>query len=239
MSTRSAEQMREGRGTLTEPGPRLALAQTARSARSLALLRHARRQAPGGQPYRACARIDMASPNMNLRDPAIYRIRFAEHHRTGNTWCIYPMYDYAHPISDALENITHSICTLEFEDHRPLYDWLLERHAEGGFFQRPLPQQIEFARLNLGYTITSKRKLQELVANGNTGRRLGRSAHADHRRACAVAATRRSRFSFFVSGSACRGRTPGSTWACSSRRCAMTSRPVPHARSRCSIRCGS
>jgi glutaminyl-tRNA synthetase len=112
------------------------------------------------------ARIDMGSPNINLRDPAIYRIRFAEHHRTGKRWCVYPMYDYAHPISDALENITHSICTLEFADHRPLYDWLLERLAEGGFFERPLPQQIEFARLNLTYAITSKRKLQELVASG-------------------------------------------------------------------------
>src|SRR5207302_4402290 len=85
------------------------------------------------------ARIDMASPNMNMRDPAIYRIRHAHHHRTGDKWCIYPMYDYAHPLSDALENITHSICTLEFQDHRPFYDWILERLAEGGFFQRPVP----------------------------------------------------------------------------------------------------
>jgi glutaminyl-tRNA synthetase len=115
------------------------------------------------------ARIDMASPNLNLRDPALYRIRFAEHHRTGSTWCIYPMYDYAHPLSDALERITHSICTLEFESHRPLYDWLLERAAECGFFERPLPRQIEFARLNLTYTITSKRKLQELVQTGRVG----------------------------------------------------------------------
>ncbi len=105
----------------------------------------------------------MTSPNINLRDPALYRIRLAEHHRTGRTWSIYPMYDYAHPISDALENITHSICTLEFEDHRPFYDWLLERLADGGYFAPPLPQQYEFSRLNVTYCITSKRKLQELV----------------------------------------------------------------------------
>jgi glutaminyl-tRNA synthetase len=111
------------------------------------------------------ARIDMRSPNLNMRDPALYRIRFAEHHRTGHQWCIYPMYDYAHPVSDALENITHSLCTLEFEDHRPFYDWVLQRLAEGGLLRRPLPQQTEFARLNLYYTVTSKRKLQELVSS--------------------------------------------------------------------------
>jgi glutaminyl-tRNA synthetase len=109
------------------------------------------------------AKIDMASPNMNLRDPAIYRVRHAHHHRTGDQWCIYPMYDYTHPLSDALENITHSICTLEFQDHRPFYDWVLERVAEGGFFKKPLPHQYEFARLNLTYAITSKRKLLQLV----------------------------------------------------------------------------
>ena len=105
----------------------------------------------------------MASPNMNLRDPAIYRIRHAHHHRTGDTWCIYPMYDYTHPISDALENITHSICTLEFEDHRPFYDWLLATLSAGGFFQQPVPHQFEFSRLNLTYVVTSKRKLLQLV----------------------------------------------------------------------------
>jgi len=109
------------------------------------------------------AKIDMASPNMNMRDPAIYRIRHAHHHRTGDKWCIYPMYDYTHPISDALENITHSFCTLEFQDHRPFYDWILERLTEGGFFKKPLPHQYEFARLNLTYAITSKRKLLQLV----------------------------------------------------------------------------
>jgi glutaminyl-tRNA synthetase len=119
------------------------------------------------------AKIDMASPNINLRDPAIYRIRRATHHNTGDKWCIYPMYTYAHPIEDALEQITHSICTLEFEDQRPFYDWLLERLSEtvtlsdgrviGGLLAVPPPRQYEFARLNLTYVITSKRKLAQLV----------------------------------------------------------------------------
>ena len=109
------------------------------------------------------ARIDMASPNINLRDPAIYRIRRATHHHTGDAWCIYPMYTFAHPIEDALENITHSICTLEFEDQRPFYDWLLTRLAEGGMISAPPPRQYEFARLNLTYVVTSKRKLAQLV----------------------------------------------------------------------------
>jgi glutaminyl-tRNA synthetase len=104
------------------------------------------------------ARIDMASPNMNMRDPTLYRIRHAPHHRTGDAWCIYPTYDYAHPISDALEGITHSLCTLEFEDHRPLYDWVIENTKTPR-----RPQQIEFARLNLNYTVMSKRKLLAMV----------------------------------------------------------------------------
>ena len=108
----------------------------------------------------------MASPNMNMRDPAIYRIRHAHHHRTGDEWCVYPMYDFTHPISDAIEQITHSICTLEFQDHRPFYDWLLETLAEGGFFKKPLPHQYEFARMNITYVITSKRKLKQLVDEG-------------------------------------------------------------------------
>jgi len=112
------------------------------------------------------AKIDMASPNMNMRDPAIYRIRHAHHHRTGDKWCIYPMYDYAHPIEDAIENVTHSICTLEFQDHRPFYDWVLEKLAEGNFFKQPLPHQYEFARLNVTYVVTSKRKLRQLVEEG-------------------------------------------------------------------------
>jgi len=111
-------------------------------------------------------KIDLASPNINMRDPVIYRIRHASHHRTGDKWCVYPLYDYTHCISDALERITHSICTLEFQDHRPLYDWVIERLAEAGLLQRPLPQQYEFARLNLTYTVMSKRKLLELVEGG-------------------------------------------------------------------------
>jgi glutaminyl-tRNA synthetase len=111
--------------------------------------------------YTLRAKIDMASGNMNLRDPALYRIRKQEHHRTGNDWVIYPMYDFAHPLSDAIEGITHSLCTLEFEDHRPLYDWVVENS------EMPChPQQIEFSRLNLNYTITSKRKLKRLVDEG-------------------------------------------------------------------------
>ncbi len=109
------------------------------------------------------AKIDMASPNINLRDPAIYRIRRAHHHNTGDKWCIYPMYTFAHPVEDALEQITHSICTLEFEDQRPFYDWLLDRLAEGGLIATPHPRQYEFARLNLTYVLTSKRKLAQLV----------------------------------------------------------------------------
>ena len=112
------------------------------------------------------AKIDMASPNMNMRDPAIYRIRHAHHHRTGDKWCVYPMYDYAHPLEDAIENITHSVCTLEFQDHRPLYDWLLAHLSDGGFFKKPLPHQYEFARLNVTYVVTSKRKLRQLVDEG-------------------------------------------------------------------------
>jgi glutaminyl-tRNA synthetase len=108
------------------------------------------------------AKIDLASPNINLRDPAIYRIRRATHHNTGDTWCIYPMYTFAHPIEDALEGITHSICTLEFEDQRPFYDWLMDRMLEGGLIKQQ-PRQYEFARLNLTYVITSKRKLAQLV----------------------------------------------------------------------------
>ena len=160
------EEMRANRGTLTEPG-RNSPWRERPAAESLALLREMRdgKHADGAMVLRA--KIAMASPNINLRDPAIYRIKKAAHHRTGNKWGIYPMYTYAHPIEDALENITHSICTLEFEDQRPFYDWLLERLAEGGLLQRPLPQQIEFARLNLTYVVLSKRKLIQLVEEGH------------------------------------------------------------------------
>ena len=111
------------------------------------------------------AKIDMASPNFNMRDPTLYRIRHATHHRTGDAWCIYPMYDFAHPLSDAIEGITHSLCTLEFEDHRPLYDWLVANLVSTDPSRRP--QQTEFARLNLNYTVMSKRKLLQLVQQGH------------------------------------------------------------------------
>ena len=153
----SADEIREYRGTLKEPGkPSPYRDRSVEENLDLFARMRAGEFAEGECLLRA--KIDMAAPNMNMRDPAIYRIRKAEHHRTGNEWCIYPMYDYTHCISDALEGITHSLCTLEFEDHRPLYDWFLD--------QLPVPchpQQIEFARLNLNYTVTSKRKLNELV----------------------------------------------------------------------------
>jgi glutaminyl-tRNA synthetase len=153
----TADAIRDHRGTLTEPG-RNSPYRTRSVDESLDLFRRMRADEfpDGAHVLRAC--IDMASPNMNLRDPTLYRIRHARHHRTGDAWCIYPTYDYAHPISDALEGITHSLCTLEFEDHRPLYDWVIEN-------TRPpcRPRQIEFARLNLNYTVMSKRKLLALV----------------------------------------------------------------------------
>jgi glutaminyl-tRNA synthetase len=157
----SADEIREYRGTLTEPG-RNSPHRGRTAEENLGLLRRMRAgEFPDGAHVLRAA-IDMASPNINMRDPTIYRIRHASHHRTGDTWCIYPTYDYAHPISDAIEGITHSLCTLEFEDHRPLYDWMVERfHEHRGSASRP--QQIEFARLNLNYTIMSKRKLLALV----------------------------------------------------------------------------
>jgi glutaminyl-tRNA synthetase len=158
----SADEMRANRGTLTEPG-KPGPWRDRPAAESLARLREMRagQHADGAMVLRA--KIDIASPNINLRDPVIYRIRKATHHRTGDAWCIYPLYTYAHPIEDALERITHSICTLEFEDQRPFYDWLLGKLADGGLLARPLPQQIEFARLNLTYVVLSKRKLIQLV----------------------------------------------------------------------------
>ncbi len=158
----SADEMRAYRGTLTEPGKDSPYRSRSME-ENLDLFRKMRAgEFPDGA-HVLRAKIDMASPNINLRDPAIYRIKRAHHHNTGDTWCIYPMYTYAHPIEDAIETITHSICTLEFEDQRPFYDWLLDKLADGGFFKRPLPQQIEFARLNLTYVVLSKRKLIQLV----------------------------------------------------------------------------
>jgi len=166
VDSQSAEQMRAHRGTLTEPGKDSPYRHRS-VAENLDLFRRMRAGEFADGAHVLRAKIDMASGNINLRDPAIYRIKRATHHNTGDAWCIYPMYTYAHPIEDALENITHSICTLEFEDQRPFYDWLLERLAEGGLLARPLPQQIEFARLNLTYVVLSKRKLIQLVDEGH------------------------------------------------------------------------
>ena len=153
----TAEEMRAYRGTLTQPGKNSPSRDRAVE-ENLDLFRRMRAGEFADGTYVLRAKIDMASPNINLRDPTLYRIRHATHYRTGNTWCLYPAYDYAHPLSDALEGITHSLCTLEFEDHRPLYDWVVEQ-AEVPH----RPQQIEFARLNLTYTVMSKRRLLELV----------------------------------------------------------------------------
>ncbi len=169
------EEMRVNRGDFGKPGINSPF-RSRTPAENLARFRDMRdgKLADGAAVLRA--KIDMASPNINLRDPAIYRIRRATHHNTGDTWCIYPMYTFAHPIEDALEQITHSICTLEFEDQRPFYDWLMDRLCEsttrpdgqvvGGLLAAPSPKQYEFSRLNLTYVITSKRKLAQLVNEG-------------------------------------------------------------------------
>jgi glutaminyl-tRNA synthetase len=157
----SADEIREYRGTLTEPGRNSPYRD--RSAEdNLDLFRRMRAgEFPDGA-HVLRAKIDMASPNINMRDPALYRIRHEKHHRTGDKWCIYPMYDYAHPLSDAIELVTHSLCTLEFEDHRPLYDWLVASVSVPA-----RPHQYEFARLNINYTVMSKRKLLRLVEEGH------------------------------------------------------------------------
>ena len=162
----SPDQMRALRGTLTEAG-KASPYRDRGVAENLQLFRGMRAGEYPDGAHVLRLKIDLASPNINLRDPSIYRIRHATHHRTGAKWCIYPLYDYTHCISDALERITHSICTLEFQDHRPLYDWILTRLADGGQLPRPLPQQYEFARLNLTYVVLSKRRLIQLVANGH------------------------------------------------------------------------
>src|SRR6185436_11975750 len=162
VDSQSADEIRANRGTLTEPGKDSPYRERS-SQESLKLFSEMRdgKHADGAHVVRA--KIDMRSPNMNLRDPVMYRIRHAQHHRTGDKWCIYPTYDWAHGLSDCIEGITHSLCTLEFEDHRPLYDWFNQRVAQAGFLQLPLSKQIEFARLNLTYVVLSKRKLIQLV----------------------------------------------------------------------------
>jgi glutaminyl-tRNA synthetase len=161
VDSQSADEMRQSRGTLTEPGTDSRYrSRTVEENLDLFARMRAGEFEDGAHVLRA--KIDMASPNINMRDPVLYRIRRAHHHRTGDRWCIYPMYDFAHPPSDAIEKITHSLCTLEFEDHRPLYDWLIENLPVPA-----RPRQIEFARLNLTYTVMSKRKLLELVQEGH------------------------------------------------------------------------
>lgn len=155
------DEAREYRGTLKEPGKNSPYRDRSVEENLDLFRRMAEGEFEEGKMVLR-AKIDMASPNINMRDPIIYRIRHVEHHQTGDKWCIYPMYDFTHPISDALEGITHSICTLEFEDHRPLYDWLLDNISIDCH-----PQQIEFARLQLNYTVTSKRKLKQLVDEGH------------------------------------------------------------------------
>jgi len=160
----SAQEIKEYRGTLTEPGRESPYRNRSVEENLELFERMKNGEFPDGSRVLR-AKIDMASPNLNMRDPVIYRIQHAHHHRTGDKWCIYPMYDFAHPLSDALEGITHSICTLEFADHRPLYDWFIE-NVDYGKEVYGRPQQIEFARLNLTYTVMSKRKLRLLVEKG-------------------------------------------------------------------------
>lgn len=158
------EQIKENRGSFNEvgtPSPQ----RDASVADNLARFADMKQGKYQGGEAVLRAKIDMASPNMNLRDPVIYRVMHETHHQTGDNWCIYPMYDYAHPLSDAIEGITHSICTLEFEDHRPFYDWAVEKIGEKGGIKYP-PHQYEFSRLNVDYVMTSKRKLKQLVENG-------------------------------------------------------------------------
>ena len=157
----TADEIRAHRGTLTEPGRNSPYRDRSVEENLDLFARMRADEFPDGA-HVLRAKIDMASPNFNMRDPTLYRIRHATHHRTGDTWCIYPMYDYAHPLSDAIETLTHSICTLEFEDHRPLYDWLVS-----SLIAVDKPRQYEFARLNLNYTVMSKRKLLQLVQQGH------------------------------------------------------------------------
>jgi glutaminyl-tRNA synthetase len=165
VDTSTPDEMRQLRGTLTQPGSPSPYRNRSVEDNLDLFKRMKQGEFPDGA-HVLRLKIDLASPNMNLRDPAIYRIRHVAHHRTGDKWCVYPLYDYTHCISDAVERITHSLCTLEFQDHRPLYDWVIERLADAGLLARPLPQQYEFARLNLSFTVMSKRKLLELVEGG-------------------------------------------------------------------------
>jgi glutaminyl-tRNA synthetase len=162
VDSQSAEEMSAARGDFTRPGKDSPWRNRSVE-ENLAVFRGMREGKYQDGAHVLRAKIDMRSPNLNLRDPVMYRIRHAHHHRTGDKWCIYPSYDWAHGLSDCIEGISHSLCTLEFEDHRPLYDWFNEQVASLGFLSRPLSKQIEFARLNLTYVVLSKRRLIELV----------------------------------------------------------------------------
>jgi len=165
MESLTAEEMREYRGTLTEPGKESPYRNRSVE-ENLEMFEKMRAGEYKEGEHILRAKIDMSSPNINMRDPALYRIKHESHQNTGDKWCIYPMYDFSHPISDALEGITHSLCTLEFEDHRPLYDWTIEKLSDVGLI-KSRPRQIEFSRLNLKYTVLSKRKLIQLVENNH------------------------------------------------------------------------
>ena len=209
--TRSAQH----RGTLTEPGTDSPYRdRTVEENLDLFARMRAGEFEDGAHVLRA--KIDMASPNINMRDPVLYRIRRAHHHRTGDAWCIYPMYDFAHPPSDALERITHSLCTLEFEDHRPLYDWLIDH--------LPVPATAAADRVRAAEPdLHGHEQAQAARARAGRPRRgLGRSAHADDRRACAGAATRRRRSARSAIASASPSARTSSTSRCSSTRCART-----------------
>ncbi len=208
------DQVRQQRGTLTEPGQESPYRErTVEENLDLFARMKAGEFPDGARTLRA--KIDMASPNLNLRDPIMYRILHAEHHRTGKKWCIYPMYDFAHGESDSIEGITHSICTLEFEDHRPLYDWYIEQL---GIYH---PQQIEFDRLNLTYTLLSKRKLLALVQK-QTGERLGRSSHAHDLRYAAARLYAGSDPEFLPSRGRFEDQRRRPNWGCWNIICART-----------------
>ena len=221
-----AEQMREYRGTLKEPGRESPFVKrSVEENLDLFVRMKAGDFADGERVLRA--RIDMASPNMNMRDPTLYRIRHGViHHQTGEAWCIYPMYDYTHPVSDALEGITHSLCTLEFEDHRPLYDWVLDNISVPCH-----PQQIEFSRLNLEYTVMSKRKLTQLVEEGLVG--VGTTPVCPPSPVSDGAASRLPRSAISAVVSVSPSRTTWWRWGCWRTVSARTWTPTPRAAWRC------
>jgi hypothetical protein len=212
--------MRANRGTLTEPGKRQPVSRPQRGREPRLFRADARRRIPDGA-HVLRARIDMASPNINLRDPALYRIRHA-HHRTGDKpGASIRCTTTRTRIEDALENITHSLCTLEFEDQRPFYDWLLDKLADGGCFARPLPQQIR-VRAPQPHLRRALQAQADPAGGGRARRRLGRPAHADAGRRAPPRLHARGLPQLHASASACRRPTPGSTWACSKTACATT-----------------